>query len=1001
MVKKALLTDFFREIHKSRRKFFSLFALSGLAVAFLSGLRATKPDMWYTADKYFKDYNFMDIRILSTLGFTEDDVTAFEAIEGVKKAEAVNSIDAIAEGLTISILSEPDSINKLRLKEGRMASRKGECVTEQSFLDALDLEIGDSFTIDLADQEDILLDHTYTIVGIADNPLYISLIRGSSTIGTGSVSAWVCVPKEEFDCDYYTGIYLTLDGTEDVYAYEDPYDELMEEMVDKLEPIAEERLIVRHDGIVNDAQAELDEAKEEYNDAKAEAEKELADAKKDLDDAAAEIDDNEAKLEEASKTIASNRSKLNSTKKQLDESESTLNHTKESLDVLLAQIESIPDGANDAMKAALSAQYAAGMQEYNAGLAQLEGAKAAYNSGLSQLNKAQTEYEEGVDQLEKGKKDYEKGLKEYEDARADAEKELSDAEKELDEAQHEIDDIEDGEIYVLDRNSNIGYVGFGQDSERMGNLANVFPVIFFLVAALSCLTTVTRMIEEMRTEIGTFKALGYSKLSISIKYIGYAALASLSGGIAGAALGCIGIPLLIYTAWLIMYYLPPLSYKTQWGVIIPAILTSVGALSVTATLACMSTLADTPANLMRPKAPKPGKRIWLERIGYIWKHMRFTHKIASRNLFRYQQRFWMTVVGIAGCAGLLVTGFGLHDSIYDILDDQFIKINPYDASIGISDNISMASLDAITKELDENELVEEYGAFYQGITDIYSEDGLVESVYLMPVTDMDSFNTFYKLRHRLDEEKVVFDDTGAILNEKLADELGVKAGDTVSITLKNDKRVSIKITDTFENYVYHYIFMTESYYQEISGSDVPDSNLIMMNLVEGADQDQISSKLVSMKGVSAYTNVSEVVDHFSDSFDSVNYAIMIIIISAAALAFIVLYNLMNINITERLRELATLKVLGFTDGETAAYTYRENMVMTAIGIVAGMIFGKYLHGWLITTIEINQVMFGRRIHTESYVKSIVLTIIFALTVNAFAFIVIRAINMVESLKSAE
>ncbi len=1000
-MKKALLTDFFREIHKSRRKFISLFALSGLAVAFLSGLRATKPDMWYSADKYFKDYNFMDIRILSTLGLTEDDVTVFETIEGVKEAEAVNSIDAIADGLTITIMSEPDSINMMRLKEGRMPSQKGECVTEQSFLDELDLEIGDSFTVDLADQEDILLDHTYTIVGIADNPLYISLIRGSSSIGTGSVSAWVCVPKEEFDCDYYTGIYLTLEGTEDLYAYEDPYDELMEDMVDKLKPIAEERLIARHDGIVSDAQAELDEAKEEYNDAKAKADKELADAKKELDDAAAEIDDNETKLEEAFETIANNKSKLGSTKRKLDESESTLNQTKESLDALLAQIGSIPDGTNDAMKAALKAQYTAGMQEYTAGLAQLEEAKAAYNSGMSQLNKAQTEYEDGIKQLEEGKKEYEKGLKEYEDARADAEKELSDAEKELEDAQKEIDDIEDGEIYVLDRNSNIGYVGFGQDSDRMGNLANVFPVIFFLVAALSCLTTVTRMIEEMRTEIGTFKALGYSKLSISIKYIGYAALASLSGGIAGAVVGCIGIPFFIYTAWLIMYYLPPISYKAQWAVVIPAILTSVGALSVTATLACMSTLTDTPANLMRPKAPKPGKRIWLERIEFIWKHMRFTHKIASRNLFRYQQRFWMTVVGIAGCAGLLVTGFGLHDSIYDILDDQFIKINPYDASIGLSDSISKARLEAITKELDGNELVKEYGTFYQGTTDVYSEDGFVESVYLMPVTDMDSFSTFYILQHRLDEEKVAFDDTGAILNEKLADELGIKAGDTVSITLNNDKRVSIKITDTFENYVYHYIFMTEAYYKEISGSDVPDSNLIMMNLTEGADQDKLSSKLVSMKGVSAYTNVSEVVDRFTDSFNSVNYAVMIIIISAAALAFIVLYNLMNINITERLRELATLKVLGFTDGETAAYTYRENMVMTAIGIAAGMIFGKYLHGWLITTIEINQVMFGRQIHTESYVKAIVLTIIFALTVNAFAFIVIRTINMVESLKSAE
>ncbi len=1000
-MKKALLTDFFREIHKSRRKFLSLFALSGLAVAFLSGLRATKPDMWHSADKYFKDYNFMDIRIVSTLGLTDDDVSAFEQVDGVKEAEAAISIDAIAEGLTISILSKPDSINMLRLKEGRMPAIRGECVTEQSFLDELGISIGDTFEIDLADQDDILLDHTYRVVGVADNPLYISLIRGTSSIGTGSVSAWVCVPKEEFDCDYYTSIYLTLEGTEDLYAYEEPYDDLMEDMVSRLEPVADDRLLIRHDSIVEDAQAELDDATKEYNEAEADAEKELADAKKELDEAAQEIADNETKLEDAQKTIASNSKKLKETKASLDEAEATLNENKAQLDALLAQIESIPDGTNDAMKAQLSQQYEAGLAEYNAGLAELEAGKSAYNTGVSQLNKAQKEYEDGLSKLEDGKAEYEEGLEDYEQAQKDVEKELAEAKEKLEDAQDEIDDIEDGEIYVLDRNANIGYVGFGQDSDRMGNLAQVFPVIFFLVAALSCLTTVTRMIEEQRTEIGTFKALGYGKLSISIKYIGYAIAASLSGGVVGAIIGCIGIPFFIYTAWLIMYFLPPISYKLQLDVVIPAILTSVLALSLTATFACMSTLLDTPANLMRPKAPKPGKRIFLEKITFLWKHMRFTHKIASRNLFRYQQRFWMTVVGIAGCTGLLVTGFGLHDSIYDILDKQFIDINPYDASIGLNTDISESRYEAVLRELDNNELVEDYGSFYQGTTDVYSGSSLVESVYLMPISDMDDFNMFYKLGHRIDDAEVTLSDEGALINEKLADELGVKAGDTLEITFEDDRRVTITITDTFENYVYHYIFMTDTYYEKIAGEAVPKENLVMLNLVDDADQDVLSSKLVSMKGVSVYTNVAELIERFTDSFNSVNYAVMIIIVSAAALAFIVLYNLMNINITERTRELATLKVLGFTDGETAAYTYRENMVMTLIGIIAGVIFGKYLHGWLITTIEINQVMFGRSVHLESYLQSAVLTIIFALTVNAFAFVVIRSINMVESLKSAE
>ncbi|MCR5273384.1 MAG: FtsX-like permease family protein [Lachnospiraceae bacterium] len=1000
-MKKAIITDFFREIHKSRRKFLSLFALSGLAVAFLSGLRATKPDMWYSADKYYKETNLFDIRVISTLGLTDEDVLAFETLDLIDEVEAVNTIDVLTEGFTVTLLSEPGDINKLNLVKGRLPKESGECVTEQTFLDETGLSVGDSFEVDLADQEDILKSHTYTIVGVAENPLYVSLIRGSSGIGTGTVSAWVCIPAEDFDVDYYTGIYMTLVDTDNLYAYEEPYDTYMEDSVDEIEPFAEERLKIRHKEIVDEATEKLNDAKDEYNEAKAEVEKELADAKAELDDALSEIEENEKKLVDAKNTIDSNESKLAEAKAKLDSSEETLNEAKTNLDALALQIQSIPDGAYGDTKAMLIAQYDAGMASYSAGLSEYEAGLSSYNAGKSELNSAKTAYDEGLTELEDGKAEYEDGLKEYNDAKEEAEEELAEAKEEIDEAEKEISEIEEGDIYVLDRNSNIGYVGFGQDSERMGNLAQVFPIIFFLVAALSCLTTVTRMIEEQRTEIGTLKALGYGKFSISIKYIGYAAMASFLGGVAGAIIGTIGIPYFIYTAWMIMYYFPPISYREQWDIVIPAILTSMGALSVTATLACLGTLLDTPANLMRPKAPKPGKRIWLEHIAFIWKKMHFTHKIAARNLFRYHQRFWMTVVGIAGCTGLLVTGFGLHDSIYDILDKQFEEINPYDASIGLAEGISDSNVEAIMNELDENDAVSDYAFFYQGTSDTYSDSSVVESVYLMPVTNLRSFETFFTLRHRKDDVTVSLDDDGALINEKLADELGVEPGDSVEITLDDDRRATITIADTFENYVYHYIFMTDVYYEKTVGESVPDSNLVMMNLTDDADQDRLSSKLVSMEDVSVYTNVEEIVSRFTDSFNSVNYAVMIIIGSAAALAFIVLYNLMNINITERTRELATLKVLGFTDGETAAYTYRENMVMTAIGIVAGMVFGKYLHGWLIATIEINQVMFGRDVHNESYIKAAVLTVVFALTVNVFAYLAIKTIDMVESLKSAE
>lgn len=1041
MVKKALITDFFREVHKSRRKFLSLFALSALAVAFLAGLRCTQPDMWHSADVYYKNYNFMDLYIVSTLGLTDEDVDAFAEAEGVSAAEGSKSVDALTGGLTVSILSMPDNINELRLKEGRLPEAKNECVTEAALLEQLELNIGDTITLDLDGQEDILDNFEYKIVGICDNPLYVSLIRGSSSIGSGTISAWIDIPKENFINDVYSSIYLTLDNTDDLHAYEAPYDDYMSEMVEQIEPLADERLKIRHDKVITEGQQEIDDGWEEYYEEKEKADKELSDAEKELSEAAKEIQDGVQELNDAYDELTENEAKLADAKEQIDEADKKLSDGKKDLDKLKELIDGISSAASSgdtstsvagtedlsqyegalnsigvtvselenlnesnymSVMGKIRKAYFEGIAEYQSGMAQLQDARKKYMSGVIQINEGWEEFEKGLTELEEGNKEYQDGLSEYNDAKKEADEEFADAYNELTDAQKKLDDLGDGDIYVLDRNSNIGYVGFGQDSERMGNLSQVFPVIFFLVAALSCLTTVTRMIEENRTEIGTLKALGYGKLPISIKYIGYAASASFLGGVFGAIVGCTGIPFFIYFAWMIMYFFPPIQYMLQLNIIVPAIMTAVLALTITATIACMSTLVDTPASLMRPRAPKPGKRIFLEHITFIWKRMRFTHKVAARNLFRFKQRFWMTVIGIGGCAGLLVTGIGLHDSIFDILNLQFDEITVYDASITVDSDISESDMHAITDELDTNSNVEDYYSLYQGSVDAYSGKSVVEGVSIVPVDekDIDKFSDYYDLRHRLNDDVVTLRDDGVIINEKLADLLDIEAGDNMDIMLDDDRRFTVKVVDTTENYVYHYIYLTENYYKSITGDELSD-NLILVKTTENADIDALSAAIIAMDDVTSFSKINEMRDRFEDSFNSVDYAVIIIVVSAAALAFIVLYNLMNINITERERELATLKVIGFTDSETAVYTYRENMIMTLIGIFLGMFFGKYLHSWLIGTIEISQVMFGRSVHSNSFLYASLLTFAFALIVNSFAYFSIRKINMVESLKSAE
>ena len=1162
VTKNRLFTDALREVWKTRNRFFSLFLLCALAVCFLSGLRTTAPDMQYTADLYFDAQKLMDVRVLSTMGLTEDDLTALAGREGVLAVEGSRAFDAICGDRILGVQSLPRTLNLPALRAGRLPEAADECLAEPGFLAAAGLALGDSVVLDLkaSDHEGDLVTDTFTIVGTADSPMYISVDRGSSSLGTGRVNAILFVPDSAFTLDYYTAAYLSVEGLEALDCYGDAYEDAAGAFLDAQEGFAEERARLRHDEIVGDAQAELDDARQEYEDAKADADRELADAwqeladaRKELDDGWAELEDgrrelreknadaeaelydaytqlqdaigkyhdgeveyqdavaeledgqrelllqqnaldeSRAKLDEQQAVLREKRAEadqsqaaLKEQKAVLDQQQAALHEQKAALEQGLAQYEqaaaqvsAMPDGPEkEAMSAQLAAQKAeldGGMEQLEAGQAQLDEGyvqlqegqarldegyaqlqegqaqldqgyaqlqegqtqldlawaevregqaqldeakaelddawakilqgQADYRQGTADLDKAIAEAQQELDDAEKelndGEKEYADGLEEYEDAKADAEKELDDAKEKLDDAQEEIDKIEKGEWYVLGRDTLAGYVTYGSDSERMSNLADVFPIIFFLVAALACLTTMTRMVEEQRTQIGGLKALGFTRGAISVKYIGYAFAASFFGGIVGAAAGCVVIPLVIYNAWKIMYTLPDMEFLFQPGICVLAILAAVACTVGASLAACLSTLTATPASLMRPRAPKAGKRVLLERVGPLWRRMSFTWKVTVRNLFRYKRRFWMTVAGIGGCTALIVTGFGIHYSIFDILTMQYDEITPYNASVGLSDSITGEQLDAVRRHLDEDPNVTSYLASYQATVDVTGDGGVVEGVNLFAVDDMDAFRSYVHLRHRRTGEPVELPEDGIVITEKLSELLEVQVGDAITVDA-DDRRVELTVGDITENYVYHYIYLTEDYYEALFG-ERPVQNSILLNFADdsNAASDRVSTQVMKLRGVSAYTHIAYIRDTFTDSMASIDYAVVIIILAAAALAFVVLYNLTNINITERLRELATLKVLGFYDLEVTAYVYRENIFLTLFGILLGLGMGRWLHAWLVRTVEVNMVMFGRTATPVCYVLAVVLTAVFSVAVNIAAHRSMKKIDMVESLKTVE
>ncbi len=902
-MKGTLLKNSIREIKGSAGRFFAIFAIVVIGVAFFAGLLASAPDMRYTTDNYYDEYNLMDIRLLSTFGFDEKDVEAIRDVEGVKGLFASYTLDAVVlrEGMqdTIRIMGIPDSnltedneeyINRLRIKEGRLPQKSGECVVKYSKTAENPIKLGDKITIESGTDDDILDSlkrDTFEVVGIVYTPYYVNFDVGESEIGTGSVDYVFMLSNKEFAGEYYTELFVTVEGARELDTYKDEYFDRVGEVVDRIEELVDDRADIRLQSYMDDIDKERDEA-----------------------------------IEKAHKAIKDNI-----------------------WDNYYKQFNALYPGADiDAM------------------------------------------IEPMVDEASK---------------KAIAEFDTKEIDEEIDKAREELKDTaKDWEWYVLDRDSHYSFRDYQSSADKMETIASVFPVFFMLIAALVCLTTMTRMVEEQRELIGTFKALGYKKSSIAFKYITYSLAASLTGGVIGCVAGLRIFPTIIYYCWGIMYDLPDILYGNHTLLSVVAIGLMVLVIVGTTVVSCYNELMEVPAILMRPKAPRKGKKIFLEKVGFIWKRLSFSNKVTARNIFRYKKRFFMTVVGVAGGCALMMTGYGIKDSISVLITKQFDEILKYDMSVTFEDEVVGVRL-----RLDED--VDNAISYCNYATDVIKDkdtedEFTISNVYVNVVSDYNRFGDFVTFRKRNTDTVYDFTSEGVYISEKAAKDMGVKSGDTFSLESKDGTVKAVKVAQVVEMYTGHHIYMTLDYYESVYGETVDNNTaLAILNSVDNETEEKLGRKYLDFDDVKGVVFYSGNVKKFNDMISTINLVTYILIISAAALSFVVLYNLTNVNVSERIREIATIKVLGFYNNEVNAYVYRENIVISFIGALIGLVLGVILHHFIMGTLEFDDMMFGDVIRPVSYVISFMFTMVFSLIVNFFMKGKLRRIKMVESLKSVE
>lgn len=645
--------------------------------------------------------------------------------------------------------------------------------------------------------------------------------------------------------------------------------------------------------------------------------------------------------------------------------------------------------------------------ELTAAQTKLSETKVTLDATALQLSTAQTQINDGLAKLNDGATEYEKGMAELVQSRADGQAELDKAKADIDkgtqellDARHGLNELGSPEWYIFDRTNNPGFSDYVEDALRVDRIAAVFPIFFILVAALVCLTTMTRMVEDQRVQIGTLKSLGYSKGATVAKYITYALLASITGAALGLLFGFKVFPVLIFNAYRIMYIMPELSTPFRWDYAVLCFAAAMACTGFAAFGACFKELKETPSILMRPKPPKSGKRVLLERVSFIWNRLSFLQKVTVRNLFRYKKRIYMTLIGIAGCTALMMAGFGLKNSISSIVDRQYADIFHYGVLGVYNDEITTYEKQEINSQIGSNPYITKSTHIRQESIDFLNEKGTKKAAYLLVPQSVDELYEFISFRQRVSGEAVTIPESGVVVTEKLAKMAGITVGDTVTLSIDDTNQVTLPVAGITENYLMHYVYMSPAQYTAAFGKPLL-TNGFLSDITDPAMENALSTQLMKNNNMLAINFSSVGGQSFKDIVKSMDYIVLVIIVCAGALAFVVLYNLANINIEERIREIATIKVLGFYDGEVAAYVYRENTISSLLGMVAGLALGVPFIRFVVYTAEVDAVMFNPVINVGSYVMAAILTMVFAAVVNVAMYFRLKKVDMVQSLKSVE
>ena len=1004
----------FRKIWKSKGRFLSLILIVILGTSFFAGVRETASDMIKTLDNYYDETNLYDFKIVSTMGLTDDDIKSLEEIKGIEEVEGTYSIDTLIDGNAVKISALSD-ISKVTLVDGKMPKKIGECLGEEGYYN-----IGDTIKIE---DDTYLNNNTCKIVGTVNSSSYIYENKGISTVGDGKLDSLIYVPKDNFKLDYYTEIYLVAEGTKNELSYSDSYDEIIEKVNKKLQELKPLRETARYEEILKEAMDKVVNAENELAKVKSENESKF-------NNALTELNSNKIKLDEGLEEYNSNLYTLNKTKedteKEINNGFNALNNAKSefnnalnmaglTVDSLQPTLDTINTNISNLEKQLEGIDSSDSLYEtINARLNELKSNKSnietlintnktiteqettlntslstwnkEYNNAINELNSAKKEIDDGYRELEKGYDEYNTNYNLYLD-------EISKYETEINEAKKEINNIEKPVWYLLTRSDLTGYTSFYESATKVDSIAAVFPIFFILIAFLMAFNTMNRMIEEERSEIGAFISLGIRKSTISFSYLLYVFIACVLGLVIGLSIGYTVIPRILYTVYAASFTIPELStYANPYACLI-IVLTTIILMSIVVFITLIKDFRLAPATILRPAAPKNGKKILLERIKLFWRHLSFSWKITLRNLFRYKKRIFMTVLGIAGCTALLLTGFGIKDSLSDLLDIQYGDITHYDATLVLNDGVD---LDEVTKSLTDNNLTNYTNTNISSFT--FKADNKNLDFTLIAFMNEDSVDDYVTLKS-LDGSDLNLSDDGVIITEKMAELLNAEVGKNISIRNSDNELFIVKVSGITENYISNFMYMNSTYYEEIFDDDSYNSYLV--NLDDPIDKEELSNNLLDTGYFGAIQYTEDNMDMFNDIIAGMNNIVYLIIAFSSFLAITVLYNLTIININERKREIATLKVLGFRDREVSSYVYRETIILTIVGIIVGIFLGFSLNTFVLMIAETDEILFIKIIKPLSYVLSFIIIVVFSVIVQVITYFILKRVDMIDSLKSVE